>query len=221
MANYLFIPDIHAPFVHPCAIDFLKDLKRHYKPADVFFLGDLVDQAALSKFTHDPDGMSPGYEFERAVECLQDFYSLFPRAKCCVGNHDLRIFKRASEIGIPARLLKTLRDIYGLPTRWALEENFTLSAEHGDVFITHGDGFSGRNAPQSVLQTYRMNTVMGHLHSVAGTYYLSNGSLNWAMFCGCLIDRKAYAFQYGKHSKDQPICGAGVLVDGVPFFIPL
>jgi hypothetical protein len=36
-----------------------------------------------------------------------------------------------------------------------------------------------------------------------------------------MVDVDAYAFQYGKNSKDKPVIGCGVVIDGVPSFIPM
>jgi hypothetical protein len=41
------------------------------------------------------------------------------------------------------------------------------------------------------------------------------------MNVGALIDDKAPAFRYAKHLAYRAVHGAGLIVDGVPQFIPL
>lgn len=38
---------------------------------------------------------------------------------------------------------------------------------------------------------------------------------------GCLIDRSAYVFDYGKGAKFKPTLGCGVVLYGVPKFVPM
>jgi len=68
----LTISDFHAPFGHPDAIDFLSDLKKEYKPQKIICLGDEIDQASISDWTHSPDGMSPREEYEAAIKQLSN-----------------------------------------------------------------------------------------------------------------------------------------------------
>ena len=68
-----------------------------------------------------------------------------------------------------------------------------------------------------------MNLVMGHLHSNAGISIVStHGQRIWGMNVGCLIDNEAYAFAYNKYTRQKPVLGVGVVVDGglTPIFIP-
>jgi hypothetical protein len=38
---------------------------------------------------------------------------------------------------------------------------------------------------------------------------------------GCLIDRSAYVFRYGENNKFKPTLGCGVVIKGVPYFVPM
>jgi hypothetical protein len=86
----LAIPDMHHPFCHPDALDFLKAVKRRFQPNVCVCLGDECDFAAFSRFIPDPDGMSPGKELERAIESLIPFYLEFPDMMVCESNHTVR-----------------------------------------------------------------------------------------------------------------------------------
>lgn len=68
----------------------------------------------------------------------------------------------------------------------------------------------------------RANIVQGHEH---GDFYIryrsSTSALYWAMVSGCLIDRKAYAFAYGKLFPKKPIIGCSAIIDSAPLLIPM
>ena len=67
-----------------------------------------------------------------------------------------------------------------------------------------------------------MSTTIGHIHSHAGINYIANiDKLIFAFNVGCLIDKSAYAFGYGKHIKAKPILGCGLIEHDVPYFVPM
>jgi len=218
MAIVLAIPDPHSPFTHPLAWKFVGQLKKQYKPDFIVFLGDVGDFYGVSRFVKDPDGPNPGKEVTLCEDGLQEAYRLFPNAKVCVGNHDTRIAKRAAEASIPACALHPISHIIGCPPGWEWADNHIIDG----VLYTHGDGFSGKNAALSAAEVNRMSTVIGHIHAFAGIQYTSNGRNQiFGMNCGCLIDLQAIAFAYGKHSKHKPVLGCGLVINGVPHFMPL
>ena len=59
------------------------------------------------------------------------------------------------------------------------------------------------------------------MHSFAGVQYSNTGTTVWGMNAGCLIDIDAYAFEYGKHHPKKPVIGTGIIIDGIPQFIPM
>jgi metallophosphoesterase superfamily enzyme len=204
--------------MHPDAVDFLKSVKQVYKPDIVVSLGDLIDQYFYSQFDKDPDAMSAQEEEEIAIEQLAPLYRLFPKVNVCVGNHDIRLYKKAAKAGIPLRHLPPIQKLIRSPKGWEFAERWILE----DILFFHGDGLSGRTAMMTALQQYRQNVVFGHVHSVAGVTHLSNGLKQiWALATGCLVDPTAYAFAYGKNSRDKPILGVGIIEDNVPMFIPM
>ena len=83
----LVIPDMHAPFVHPDALDFLKAVKARFLPSKFVCLGDEVDFHAFSRYPKDPDGLTPGQELSCAREALIPFYLEFPEMLVCISNH--------------------------------------------------------------------------------------------------------------------------------------
>ncbi|MDX1471731.1 MAG: metallophosphoesterase, partial [Flavobacteriaceae bacterium] len=84
--SILVISDTHFPYQHPSCIEYLKEVKRVYKPDRVVHIGDEIDGHAISFHSHDPDLLSPSDEFQLAIERLQPLYSLFPKVDVIESN---------------------------------------------------------------------------------------------------------------------------------------
>ena len=80
-SSVLVISDIHAPYQHPDAIDFLKALKKKHKPDRVIFTGDELDYHAMSFHDSDPDLPSAAMELERGQAVLRELEALFPPSR--------------------------------------------------------------------------------------------------------------------------------------------
>jgi hypothetical protein len=66
--------------------------------------------------------------------------------------------------------------------------------------------------------------AQGHIHTAGGVkFHASPKDIIWGLQVGCGIDRKSYAFQYGRDFKDKPILGCGVVLENgrVPVFEPM
>lgn len=214
----LAIGDLHCPFEHKDALDFLTTIKEEYSPTKVVCMGDEIDAYALSSYIHDPDGMSSGQENDLAIKKLKDYYKLFPEVMVCTSNHTVRPFKRAFESGIPKRFLKSYGESLEAPVTWQWKDHWMID----EVVYEHGEGLSGEAAARNGAKGNMRSTVIGHVHSFAGISYLSTPEkLLFGFNVGCLIDVDSYAFTYGKHFKAKPIIGAGIIHKGVPTFIPM
>jgi len=56
------------------------------------------------------------------------------------------------------------------------------------------------------------SAVSGHNHSNFGiSYTASDHRAVWGMAVGCGVDSSSMAFAYGKHFKNKPIIGCGVV----------
>jgi hypothetical protein len=193
--NVLCIPDIHQPFTKPGFLEFVQKIQKKYNTGITVNLGDEVDLHAFSAYQHDAEGMSAGDELKAAIKGLNKWFKAFPETKSCLGNHLLRIYKKAAEAGLPSSLIKPLNSILEAPKGWEWADSWDI---HG-VHYTHGNGSSG---PQSAIRRAILNqqsTVMGHLHSEASIQYsVSKRHKLFGMICGSGINDEAYAFSYGK-----------------------
>lgn len=214
----LAIPDLHLPFQHPDAFAFLADVKRRYRPDKVVCLGDETDYHALSVHERDPDGMSAGDEHCAAVKALKKLYRLFPRVQSVTSNHTSRPFRQAYGFGIPKNFLRSYKEFLEAPKGWSWQDYVEIDG----VRYEHGEPYSGANAAKKIAEANMQSTVIGHVHSFAGIQWAANDKhLVFGMNAGCLIDRHAYAFAYGRKIKAKPILGCGLIVDGVPTFLPM
>jgi hypothetical protein len=214
----LVIPDLHCPWHHAGAFDFVSRLATKFRPQAVIFLGDEIDAHGFSRYGRNPDAPGEGEELTRAVEALQPWYRRFPVARVCHSNHTLRPWKRAQESGLPAALVRPVRDVLRAPRRWEWADSWELDG----VLFVHGDGFTGRDGAIKAAIQHRRSVCIGHIHGWAGVQY--SGSRSGAIFgmnAGCLIDAESSAFGYAKHYATRPVLGCGVIEDGVPRFVPL
>lgn len=214
----LVIPDLHAPYQHPAAFDFLSDVAKRNRPETVVCIGDEIDAHSLSRYPKDPDGHSAGTELDKARAVLKTLFKLFPRVKCCRSNHTERPFRAAFAAGLPKGCLRPLGEILEAPKGWEWADSWDVNGVH----YVHGEGFSGARAALTAAERFRVSTVIGHVHTYAGVQYSASPKDRiFGLNVGCLVDAKAFAFAYAKHSANKPTLGCG-LVDGtVPVWIPL
>lgn len=218
-SNVLCIPDLQCPFEHKDAFDFVSTVASFYDIDEVVCIGDEIDQHAIApKFFHDPDGRSAGDELRLAIKHLEKWYDRFPEVKVCTSNHTGRIFKKAFQAGIPKAYLRRVNDFLEAPAGWVWKDHWVIDG----VKYEHGDNQGGIYAAQTLALANRMSTVIGHHHSHAGVSYMANDTDTiFGLNVGCLIDRHSYVFEYGKGAKYKPTLGCGVILEGIPYFIPM
>lgn len=222
IANVIMvIPDIHAPYNHPDAMDFLKLIRDTYRPDLVVNLGDELDKHAMSFHDSDPNLDSAGMELLKGRKVMDQLHELFPNMLLCHSNHGSMHYRKAKAHGIPVEYLKSYRDVifpkHGAPG-WSWGFEWTIQTPSGDLLFKHqkagpGLGDASHN---------RSNLIVGHEHSLFNIEYgASSSSLYFAAVAGCLVDRSALAFAYGKNIAKKPIIGAMVVVRGEPLLIPM
>ena len=208
--SVLIIGDSHIPFNHPDYLDFCLDIKKRCKCSTVVHIGDFVDFHSISYYEHDPDGRSPKDEYELALKEAKVWYKAFPRVKLCRGNHDRLIDRRRKTAGLPKVLFKSYRKIWELPPKWEDKWEYKIDG----VLYEHGTSYSGKYPHLSACNANRCSTVIGHLHSVAGIEWTANSNdCIFGMSVSCGIERRTYAFNYGRDFRRKPILGCGVVTD--------
>jgi predicted phosphodiesterase len=217
LATTLVIPDTHAPFMHPDAIPFLDETAQRANPDAVVHIGDVAD-FHFSSFYSKSSQNSGDQELDKASEQLDGLAALFPDVEVCWGNHDERLIRKLESSGLPKRVLRSMNSILGLPDKgWRWGESCQIEG----VTYEHGQQYSGRDAHIKATVNNLGSTVIGHVHAHAGVHYVANRrSMVWGMNVGCLIDPRAYAFEYAKRGC-RPVLGCGLVIDGTPMFVPM
>lgn len=216
----LVIPDVQIPFDHKDTIPFLKAVEKRYQTQRTVQIGDLVDHHAISDYISDPDGMSAGDELVATIKRLELYYKAFKGVDVVIGNHDARIYQKAFNAGIPKAYIRKIDDVLEFPKTWRLLDEIRID----DVIYEHGHqlGGAGIGAFKKAVDANMTNTVYGHHHSAAGILYFANKKhLCFSFNVGCLMDTNSYAAAYGKKFPAKPILGCGVVLNGLPIYIPM
>lgn len=214
------IPDLHEPFAHPDALNFVKTVLYYYKPDKIVMLGDELDFAAISRYDTDPDGESAHTELDMGLECMQLWYKALEdyQVQVCTSNHTMRPWKKASASGLSVKFLKDVKDLLEAPDNWSWHDKIVIDG----VQYEHGESWSGAQAALKAVKDNMCSTVIGHVHSFAGIAYLDTGKeLLFGVNSGCLIDETRYCFNYAKHLKARPVLGMTIISLGMPHFIPM
>lgn len=218
MLTVMVCPDLHIPFHHQDAFNFLIAVKKRYKPDICVNLGDMEDWHSISMHDHDPDGFSAGAELAILRKKIQPLFKIFPELYICNSNHGSLPLRRAFKFGLPRDVIKGTREILQAPSAWKWADQW----EFDGVIYEHGDPFTGASAAIKAAEQNMQSTVIGHVHSFAGIQYSANSKhLIFGFNVGCLIERTAYAFEYAKKIKKKPILGCGIIRGGIPTFIPM
>lgn len=212
--HILVIGDSHIPFEVAGYLDFCRDIQRRVKCKTVVHIGDLVDNHAISYHEHDPNGWSPQDEIDISKKRLRSWYKAFPEVFLCRGNHDRLVDRKGKTTGLPSSVFKPYREIWDLPDKWQDDFSFEIN----NVIFQHGTGYSGDNAHTKAAYNNRQSTVIGHTHSTAAVGYIANEKdCIFGMNVGCGLDRRTFAFEYGRDFRKKPIVACGVVTDNGRF----
>ena len=214
MSRILAIGDIHCPCERKHYLSFCKDIYKKYKCDVIVFMGDIIDNHAISFHAKHPEMPGSNDEYELALEHVQRWYKAFPKARVCIGNHCERVVRLAQSVNIPSKFLRNYKEIWGTP-KW--DWNYEHTAD--GVLYAHGTGSGGGLHPAyNTMRKMSLSVVLGHFHSAAGIKWLVNPNTRmFGMDVGTGINDKAMAFAYGKYNKVRSVLSCGVVIDGHPY----
>jgi hypothetical protein len=116
--NTLLVPDLHLPYQHPDAFDFLWALHTQYKFKRILNVGDIFDHHRPSYHESESDALNPEDEFRAAKAKAHELQSMFPDMTITEGNHDLILVRQAKTIGIPLAAICDANKTYDLKKSW-------------------------------------------------------------------------------------------------------
>lgn len=218
--SILVIPDQHAPYQHPDSMAFLREVAKQFRPSLVVNLGDELDYHAMSFHDSDPNLESAGTELERAKVFTRELLAEFPHMLVCHSNHGSMVYRRAKAHGIPVQMLRKYRDVV-LPDckneGWSWAFSWRVQTPLGPVMFKHQSANILADAAHN-----NCNLVVGHNHgNFSVEYSASSAHLYYGAYAGCLIDKDAMAFAYGKHALRKPVVGCLVILNGRPVLVPM
>jgi hypothetical protein len=220
--NFIFISDIHLPYEHPRALQFCKSLKKDFEIPDsnVYSVGDVLDLYGFSRWPKSPDAKHTiNQELDIARDKIVKWGAAFPEMKICESNHDQRIMRKALGADLPSQVIRSMEEIFSLPKGWEIKPEFIIMANKWEGIICHGEEFADALA---AAMHYGINCIQGHRHEKAGVQWMrTRHQTLWGMAVSCLVDSESFAFAYGDKNKRKPLIGVGLVLNGIPHFIPL
>ena len=116
--NTLVMPDLHLPYHHRDAFDFLWALLKHYKFTRIINVGDIFDHHRPSFHESETDAMNAEDEFDAALRESKTLQEMFPEMIITIGNHDAIPVRQAKNIGLPLAMLSDFNKVYNLKDGW-------------------------------------------------------------------------------------------------------
>lgn len=211
----LVFGDVHAPFQHKDALEFLLETYEAYDCNQVVCVGDLMDFHRSSRHTAEIDSMSADEEYILAKSFIADLMEIFPDGIHIMGNHDSIPYRQAKEVNVSISTMKNPRKLLNLGNGWNVKPLYHVEKWKGykhDVLFEHGLGAGGMNGSINMALAKRCSYTNGHHHANAGVSFRTNHeSTVFGLNTGCLCDDSALAMRYGKHNKFKGVLGCGVV----------
>lgn len=206
------IGDTHIPYELEGYRNWVKSIFDSQGVNYVIHIGDLFDHHALSFHDSEPSLKGSHGEYIDALNRLEPWKKTFPQLTLIHGNHDDIPARQMKKVGLnPEMFMRPLGHIYDFPKKWVEVEEIQIDG----VLYHHGHTAVGVNGFRNDAKHRMQNSVSGHAHGNLGvSYTASNHRLVWGMAVGCGIDNSKMAFAYGKHFKNKPIVGCGVVKYG-------
>lgn len=217
----LVLPDLHFPWAHWEGLDMAHRWAKKHKPDLVIQLGDITDQKGWSRWPGDTDDPNPEDEFEQMIAGMKEMGKMFPKMEVLTGNHDRRLYIKASESKLPKRMVKTMQELVGNKKwNWHVDprQKLIVPSPRGKILFVHGDENGGTPIAKAVA--IGMNVCQGHTHKTSVTYRQTIDQFVWGFEAGHLMDVQSKAADYSASSSIGSACGFGVIKHGVPYWIP-
>jgi len=129
--NFLVISDLHIPYHHPRAFDFLGKVYKEFNCEHVLCVGDIVDNHSGSYHESEPDAYGPEEEYYLAMRYMRDLQEQFPEMSITPGNHCMIPQRKAKSVGLPTSMLSDFNRIYQLEDGWTWTDVHKFDSGHG------------------------------------------------------------------------------------------
>ena len=218
MKNTLIISDLHIPYHHQDAFEFLEALAYGYDCEVIKCTGDLVDNHAGSFHEIEYGVLSAKEEHTQAYDAVQELYRMFPKMDIVIGNHDAIPSRKAKAAGLPQDTIKSYNDLYDTKWNWSDKHVFKLDKDN-ECLLVHTMSTSTLNNAAK----HSHCSIQGHHHSSFGIeYFTDTNMIRWSITAGCLIDLHHPAFNYASGATmKRPVIGCAGIIEGTPRLFPM
>lgn len=223
----LILGDIHFPYYNKRALKETIYAVKHEKPSHVVQIGDLYDQYSFSRFTR-KNLVLPEQELTQARGQALDMWrqvqekSRGVKTFQILGNHDLRLIKRAQERLPEAQELVTesMMELYRFKGVRTIEDDRDV-LKINDVHFHHG--YLSKLGDHMRYQG--RSIVVGHSHTGGVVFEQRNGKTLFELNAGYLADETAEPLRYRPTKTSKWTLGFGLITyrgkKPCPAFIPL
>lgn len=218
-STILVISDLQCPYHHIDSFEFLKEIKKQFKPTRVINIGDEADFNSLNFHQISPDMKSASHELIEIRHYMGKLEKIFPNMDLVESNHGKLPKRRASAGGLPSAMLRSYNEIMDVGDGWRWHKSLDIKLPNGKwCHFAHNYESNALNASKNLTRCL----VQGHHHSKFELAFWSNGTSQfWGATIGCLIDDSSPAFNYNKTSSKRPILGCMVIKNGHPMLIEM
>lgn len=225
--SVVVIGDVHHPWSHEPTLERIYEFIEQTKPGLIVQIGDARDLYSFSKFSINPNLITPEDELDRGTEAFQQMWARVRRAAPkarrvqILGNHCARANKRLSEtlpscLQLATPTIRALFEAPGVETHHDPTEELFIQTAAGEVCFQHGH----RAKLGDHMRYNGMNTVVGHSHTGGVVYGRKRGGVIWELNAGWVGDERAPVFKYGQQNKIKGwTVGVGHIDHNGPRFI--
>lgn len=129
--NFLIISDLHLPYHHRDAFDFLYALDCKYSFDYILNVGDLYDHHRGSYHESEPDAMGEEEEYIKARESAHELQSIFPSMTITQGNHDAIPQRKLKSAGLPTSIVSDYNRMYDTLDTWEWVDDHFFDSHNG------------------------------------------------------------------------------------------
>lgn len=127
----LIISDLHLPYQHKDALDFLWALAQRYDVQRVLNVGDLYDHHRGSYHESEPDALSEEQEYYAARRDAHVLQEMFPEMVITAGNHDAIPQRKLKTVGLPTSMVADYNALYDTEDTWIWTDHYWFDSKKG------------------------------------------------------------------------------------------
>lgn len=127
--NTLIISDMHLPYHHCDAFDFLWYLHDKLECTEVLCVGDIYDHHKGSYHESEPDAYGSEEEYRLTKKYAQELQEMFPWMVITHGNHDEIPKRKLKSAGLPSSMLSDYNKLYETADTWVWTDSYWFDSK--------------------------------------------------------------------------------------------